>query len=50
MGNYSHYRNVKRKLKNKIYLYSNNKVSLQSLSSSFICYKGLCDKNFSTFL
>ena len=50
MGNYSHYRNVKRKLKSKIYLYLNNKVSLQSLSSSFICYKGLCDKNFSTFL
>ncbi len=50
IGNYSHYRNVKRKLKSKIYLYLNNKVSLQSLSSSFICYKGLCNKNFSTFL
>lgn len=42
-GNYSHYRNIKRKLKNKIYLYENNKFSLHSLSSSFICYKGLCN-------
>ncbi len=46
VGNYSRYRNVKRKLKCKTYLYNNNKVTLQSISSSIICYKGLCNKSF----
>ena len=31
-GNYSRYWNVKRKLKNRFYLYKNNKLSLNSLS------------------
>ena len=45
-GKYSRYRNVKRKLKSKYYLYTQNKVPLNSLCSSIICYKGLCNKNF----
>jgi retron-type reverse transcriptase len=44
-GDYTRYRNVKRKLKSKLYLYRNNKISLQSFASSVICYKGLCKKN-----
>ena len=43
-GNYGRYRNVKRKLKSKYYLYNNQKVSLNSISSSIICYSGLCNK------
>ena len=46
VGHYSRYRNGKRKLKCKTYLYNNNKVTLQSISSSIICYKGLCNKSF----
>lgn len=45
-GSYCRYRNIKRKLKNKYYLYKNNKISLNSFSSSLICYKGLCKKVF----
>lgn len=44
-GQYSRYRNVKRKLKNRYYLYKNDFISLNSLCSSSICYKGLCKKN-----
>lgn len=44
-GNYSRYRNVKRKLKNRFYLYKNNKISLNSLSSSVISYNELCKRN-----
>ena len=43
-GQYSRYRNVKRKLKNKHYLYREDKVSLNSLCSSIICYNGLCER------
>lgn len=43
-GKYIQYRNVKRKLKKKIYLYNNNKISLNSLISSKICYKNLNKK------
>ena len=48
-GKYSRYRSVKRKLKSKFYLYKNGKISLNSFTSSLICYKNLCNKNF-TFL
>ena len=44
-GQYTRYRNVKRKLKNRYYLYKNDFISLNSLCSSSICYKGLCKKN-----
>ena len=43
-GKYARYRNVKRKLKNKLYLYQTNKIPLNSVTSSLICYKGLCKK------
>lgn len=39
---YARYRNVKRKLKSKYILYTNNKLELNSLCSSIICYKSLC--------
>lgn len=38
-GNYKKYRNVKRKLKNKIDLYNKNKITLRNLTSTIICYK-----------
>lgn len=40
-GNYARYRNVKRKLKSKYYLYKSGKLSLSSISSSIICYDHL---------
>lgn len=43
-GKYSRYRNVKRKLKQKLYLYNTNQVTANSLTSSLICYKNLCNK------
>ena len=46
LGKYARYRNIKRKLKSKYYLYNESKVSLNSFCSSLICYKGLCNKNF----
>lgn len=42
-GNYAKYRTVKRRLKKKYYLYSIGKISINSLVSSRICYKYLCD-------
>lgn len=44
-GKYARYRSVKRKLKHRFYLYSNNFISLNSFISSLICYQGLCQKN-----
>lgn len=44
-GKYARYRNVKRKLKHRFYLYKNNFISLNSFTSSLICYQGLCQKN-----
>ncbi len=41
-GQYAKYRNVKRKLKAKYYLYKHNAISLNSYASSYICYKHLC--------
>lgn len=40
-GKYAKYRNIKRKLKRKLYLYNNNLISLNSISNSIICYNGL---------
>lgn len=45
-NNYNRYRNVKRKLKSRHYLYKTGRLSLNSFSSSLICYKGLCKRNF----
>ena len=42
---YSKYRDVKRKLKKKKYLYFNKKIPLNSLAGSIINYEGLCQKN-----
>ena len=42
-GNYAKYRTVKRRLKKKEYLYSNGFISINSLISSRICYKTLCN-------
>ena len=44
-GKYARYRNVKRKLKAKYYLYTVGHISLNSFTSSLICYKELCNKN-----
>ena len=41
-GNYSKYRTVKKKLKKRTYLYKNGYISLNSLISSRLCYKNLC--------
>ena len=41
-GKYARYRSVKRKLKRKFYLYNNGYISLNSFTSSLICYQGLC--------
>ena len=40
-NNYSKYRNIKRKLKYKKYLYEMNKVNLNHYISSYICYKNI---------
>lgn len=40
-GKYAKYREVKRKLKKKRYLYENNKITLMSYASSIISYKNL---------
>lgn len=40
-GEYSRYRNVKRKLKKKLYNYNMGNITLNSLISSYICYKGI---------
>ena len=44
-GRYARYRNVKRKLKNKYYLYQNNLISLGSFIGSLRCYQTLCNRN-----
>ena len=40
---YARYRNIKRKLKGKLSLYRNGKISLNSFTSSLICYRELCN-------
>ena len=49
-GNYSRYRNVKRKLKARYHLYKNGKINLNSLSSSIICYEQLCKNTTKNFI
>lgn len=44
-GKYAKYRNVKRRLKKRKYLYQQGKISLASLASSLISYKYLCRKD-----
>ena len=44
-GRYARYRNVKRKLKLRLHLYNTKQISINSLSSSLICYKNLCNKS-----
>lgn len=44
-GRYIRYRNVKRKLRKRYHLYKQNLITLNSLTSSYICYQGLCGKN-----
>lgn len=44
-NNYSRYRNVKRKLKSRYFLYKTDKISFNSFISSLICYKGLLKKD-----
>ena len=45
-GNYCRYRNVKRKLKSKLHQYKIGNIKLNSFISSYICYKGLCKREF----
>lgn len=42
-GKYAKYRNVKRKMKYRRYLYETGKLEMNSLISSYICYKGLAN-------
>lgn len=44
-GKCAKYRNVKRRLKKRKYLYQQGKISLASLTSSLISYKYLCKKD-----
>lgn len=44
-GRYARYRGVKRKLKKRYYLYKKGKITLNSLTSTLICYKQLCQKD-----
>ena len=44
-GNYAKYRDVKRKIKKRKYLYKIKQIKLSSLVSSIICYKNLCKKD-----
>jgi len=44
-GKYACYRNVKRKIKARYYLYKENKISLSSFSGSLLCYSSLLNKN-----
>lgn len=46
-GKYKKYRNVKRKIKKKKYLYENNKINMMSYISTINCYRNLCDRRFS---
>ena len=40
-GDYAKYRQVKRNMKKRFYLYKKNIISLSSLASSYICYEHL---------
>lgn len=43
-GKYAKYRNVRRRLRKRKYLYKQGKIELSSLTSSLISYKYLCNK------
>ena len=43
-GKYAKYRNIKRKIKKRFYLYNNNEISLSGLCNSIICYENLNKK------
>lgn len=44
-GNYAKFRDVKRKIKRRIYLYKTGKIKLSGLANSIICYENLCKKD-----
>lgn len=44
-GKYARYRDVKRKIKRKLNLYSKNKLKLSSIINTIICYDNLCKKS-----
>ena len=43
-GNYAKFRDVRRKIKKRVYLYKTGQIQLSGLISSIICYKHLCKK------
>ena len=43
-GNYAKFRDVRRKIKKRIYLYKIGKIKLSGLVNSIICYQNLCKK------
>ena len=43
-GNYARYRNIRRKIKRRIYLYKIGKIKLFGLVNTIICYKNLCKR------
>ncbi len=43
-GKYSKYRDVKKKIKKKLYLYNSKKINLSSFIGTLICYKNLLKK------
>lgn len=44
-GKYAKYRQIRRKIKYKTYLYNTSKISLSSLTSTLICYESICKKS-----
>ena len=43
-GNYAKFRDVRRKIKKRIYLYKIGKIKLSGLVNSIICYQNLCKR------
>ena len=43
-GDYAKYRDVKRKIKKRIYLYKTGQIEFSGLLNSIICYNNLCKK------
>lgn len=43
-GDYARYRDVKRKIRKRFYLYKTGKITLSGLVNSIICYDNLCRK------
>lgn len=43
---YARYRDVRRRIKKRMYLYDSEKINLSSLTNSVICYRYLCEKNY----